>query len=219
MWDLAFEAELWLRVLFAGICGIAVGLERGFRRKEAGQRTHCVMAVGACAFTILSVYGFSDHAGAADLTQIACQIVCGVGFLGVGIIYKDPRNGISGLSTATGIWTTAAIGMTCGLGMYALAGCTSLGLVLLHVFLNLTRLDDVGYTVQEIRLEVTDPEGLIQYLRKKKRRYGIQILSSEYTRHERGTTVRFIFRMKGEFPIKEVLTFLREHPEIREISL
>ncbi len=221
MQTIPLNIELLLRILLAALCGIAVGLERGFRQKEAGQRTHCVIAVGACAFMILSVYGFSDFTGDMDVTQIACQIVCGVGFLGVGIIYKDDSTGISGLSTATGLWATAAIGMTCGVGMYGLALCVTALLVLFQLLLNVTHLDTFGYTVQQITLEATDFVGLQEHLKQAKRKYRMEILSFEYARNNLQNTaiVRFRFKMKGTLPLKEVLRFLKQHDEIKDISM
>lgn len=221
MWDISLEVELLLRILLAAFCGSAIGLERGLRRKEAGQRTHCVIAVGACAFMLLSVYGFHDFAGNVDITQIACQIVCGIGFLGVGIIYKSDTFGISGLSTATGLWTTAAIGMTYGIGMYGLALCVTAFLIVFHVFLNLTHMESFGYTVQTVSIEVDDFEDVRPLLRKKRRQYRARLLSCEYIRNDdRGTvTVRFQFRMLGSVPLKDVLHLIRDHKEIRSISI
>ena len=136
------QLELLLRILLAAVCGSAIGLERGIRKKEAGQRTHCILCVGACAFMLISTYGFYDYRGAMDLTQIACQIVCGVGFLGVGIIYKSETHGISGLSTATGLWATAAIGIAIGVGFYAAAAITAV--ISLFTFICLTTFERGG---------------------------------------------------------------------------
>ncbi len=218
---LSLQIELMLRILLAAACGLAIGFERGFRRKEAGQRTHCVIAIGACTFMILSAYAFLDFPGNLDLTQIACQIVCGLGFLGVGIIYKSETFGISGLSTATGLWTTAAIGMACGIGMYALAVFVTAFLILFHVILNVNHMESFGYTIQTVTIEVDSMEVLRPLLRKKKNLYRARLLSYEYTRNEdRGTiTVAFRFRMLGSVPLKDILQFVREHEGIRNLSI
>ena len=215
------QLELLLRILLAAVCGSAIGLERGIRKKEAGQRTHCVLCVGACAFMLISAYGFYDYRGAMDLTQIACQIVCGVGFLGVGIIYKSETHGISGLSTATGLWATAAIGMACGVGMYGLSVVTTVLLIVFHIVLNATHMESFGYIIQNVTVEVSDFQALHNLLRKQKLRYGAEVLSCEYTRNpERNTvTVHIRFRMLGEIPLKHVLQFIREHPEVKTLSV
>ncbi len=215
------NVELALRILLAAFCGWTIGLERGLRLKEAGQRTHCVIAVGACTFMILSVYGFYDFTGNMDLTQIACQIVAGIGFLGVGIIYKSETFGISGLSTATGLWATAAIGMAFGVGMYALATCVTILLIAFHIFLNVTHMESFGYTIQTVSIEVDRIEDLKQLLKNQKKKYRARLLSCEYTRNEdRGTvTVKFRFRMLGAIPLRDILHAVQENKFIRGISV
>lgn len=214
-------ADLLLRILFAAFCGLAIGFERGFRRKEAGQRTHCVIAVGAAAFTVISVYGFWDITSYVDISHMAAWVVSGISFLGIGIIYQSETSGISGLSTATGLWATAAIGIACGAGMYLLSLMTTLFIILLHFFLNVTHLESFGYTIQNVRIEVDDFDTLREILRKKRKLYQANVLSYEYTRNEdRGTiTVCFRFRMLGNIPLKDILAFIREQKNIREISI
>ena len=215
------NVELILRILLAAFCGWAIGLERGLRRKEAGQRTHCIIAIGACTFMILSVYGFYDFSGNMDLTQIACQIVVGIGFLGVGIIYKSDSFGISGLSTATGLWSTAAIGMACGIGMYALSVCVTALLIAFHIFLNVTHMESFGYTIQTVTIELDRIEDLKPLLKDRKKKYRARLLSCEYTRNEdRNTvTVRFRFRMLGAIPLQDILHAVQENKFIRGISV
>lgn len=221
MAEVPLGIQLLLRILFAALCGLSIGFERGFRKKEAGQRTHCVIAIGAATFTVISVYGLCHLATHIDIAHIAAWIVSGISFLGIGIIYKSETSGISGLSTATGLWATAAIGIACGTGMFALALFTTAFIILLHLFLNVTHLESFGYTIQNVRLEVDDFDTLQKILQKKKKLYQAQILSCEYTRNtDRGTvTVCFRFRMLGNIPLADILAFIKEHDEIREISI
>jgi putative Mg2+ transporter-C (MgtC) family protein len=117
-------AEALLRLLLAAGLGGAIGLERELRDHEAGFRTHLLVALGACVFTLVSAYAwtdwtFSSQSGIVfDPTRIAAQIVTGVGFLGAGAIIV---RGISvrGLTTAATLWSVAAIGMAAGTGYYA----------------------------------------------------------------------------------------------------
>ena len=215
------QYELFLRILLAALCGSAIGLERGFRKKEAGQRTHCIICVGACLFMLLSVYGFYDFTGNMDITQIACQIVCGIGFLGVGIIYKSETFGISGLSTATGLWATAAIGMACGVGMYALTICVTVLLIFFHIVLNVTNMESFGYTIQTVTIETDNVNDLTPLLYKKKKQYRARLLSCEYAKNEeKGTvTARFRFRMLGTVPLKDILHVIQDNKSIRGISI
>lgn len=128
-------AEALLRLLIAAGLGGAIGLERELRDHEAGFRTHLLVSLGACVFTLVSAYGwtdwtFSNRSGIVyDPTRIAAQIVTGVGFLGAGAIIV---RGISvrGLTTAATLWVVAAIGMAAGTGYYAVGvGAAALVLV------------------------------------------------------------------------------------------
>ncbi len=110
-----------LRVFLALVLGFCIGFERKSRSKEAGIRTHAIVAVGAALYTIVSKYGFEgDH----DSSRVAAQVVAGIGFLGAGMILHQ-RNVIHGLTTAAGIWATAGIGMAAAAGMWQVALCST----------------------------------------------------------------------------------------------
>jgi putative Mg2+ transporter-C (MgtC) family protein len=112
-----------LRLLVAAGLGGAIGLERELRDHEAGFRTHLLVSLGACVFTLVSAYAWTDWTFSTpqgvvfDPTRIAAQIVTGIGFLGAGAIIV---RGISvrGLTTAATLWVVAAIGMAAGTGYY-----------------------------------------------------------------------------------------------------
>ena len=118
-----------LRIFFAGICGLMIGIERRNRLKEAGIRTHLIVALGSALMMIVSKYGSFDLQGhsflRADASRIASQIVSGIGFLGAGMIIWHHRT-VSGLTTAAGIWATAGIGMAIGAGLYGVGGACAL---------------------------------------------------------------------------------------------
>ncbi|MCI4012208.1 MgtC/SapB family protein [Brevibacterium sp. ZH18] len=114
------QAELLLASFV--LCSL-IGFERQFRQKSAGYRTHVLVGIGTCAFTLVSAYGFAgvlENDVRLDPSRIAAQIVSGIGFLGAGVIFKG-RNMVRGLTTAATIWVTAAVGMACGAGMVTLA--------------------------------------------------------------------------------------------------
>lgn len=112
---------LILRIIVAGICGIFIGWERKNRSKEAGIRTHCIVACASALMMIISKYGFFDMTMEGDIrfdpSRMAQGIVTGVGFLGAGMIYFQ-RGTLIGLTTASGIWAVSGIGMAIGAGMY-----------------------------------------------------------------------------------------------------
>jgi len=135
------EYEFILRIFVAAILGGLIGLEREYRAKEAGFRTHFLVALGSALFMIVSAYGFSDvqmneMTSRWDVSRIAAQVVSGIGFIGAGtIIFRKQDNMVSGLTTAAGVWVVAAIGLACGGGMYVLAiGSTLLVLAGLEAF-------------------------------------------------------------------------------------
>lgn len=134
------EFEFLLRIFCAAILGGIIGLEREYRAKEAGFRTHFLVALGSALFMIVSAYGFSDAMNNElqrwDVSRVAAQVVSGIGFIGAGtIIFRKAENIVSGLTTAAGLWVTAAMGLACGGGMYVLAiGSTIMVLLGLEAF-------------------------------------------------------------------------------------
>lgn len=110
--------DMSLRLVVAMVLGGIIGLERDYRAKDAGFRTHFLVAVGSALFTLLSMYGFAE--GVRDTSRVAAQVVSGIGFLGAGLIVFQ-KNVVHGLTTAAGLWVTAAVGMACGTGQYYLA--------------------------------------------------------------------------------------------------
>ncbi len=131
--------EAFIQLLLAAIVGMVIGAERERSHKSAGLRTHTLVSIGSALFTILSVQGFNpDPNTSFDPSRIAGQIVIGIGFLGAGLIFYK-GNKVQGLTSAAGIWVTAALGMAVGLGFYALALFTTL--LVLIVFAVLTKLE------------------------------------------------------------------------------
>ena len=146
MFDI-FDLECIVRILIAAICGSFIGIERKVRLKEAGTRTHLVVAFGSALFMIVSKYGFEDMilraadnpAISFDPTRIASTIVTGIGFLGAGTIFVR-RNVINGLTTAAGLWSTAAVGMAIGAGQYIIGISAAVILTFLQWFLHSSKL-------------------------------------------------------------------------------
>ena len=126
-WDFA------LRLFVAGAMGVLIGLEREYRAKEAGYRTHFLVALGSALMMIVSQYGFMEVLKTdlirLDPSRIAAQVVSGIGFIGAGTIILQKQI-VRGLTTAAGIWATSGIGLAVGAGMYAV-GISATLLVLL----------------------------------------------------------------------------------------
>src|SRR3989338_3218948 len=101
--------EIMSRILLATILGFIIGFERFYKHKEAGIRTHALVAMGAALFTAISIFGF-EGGGMRDPARVAAQIVVGIGFIGAGLIFLKGHE-VRGLTTAAGVWAAAAIGM------------------------------------------------------------------------------------------------------------
>lgn len=127
-----FWLECLLRILLATVLGFALGIERQLRLKVAGIRTHVVVAAGAALFTIVSFYGFTG----ADTARIAAQVVSGIGFIGAGMILHR-QNAVLGLTSAAGIWLTAAIAMAAGAGLYYISLGATVLIICIQLFLHL----------------------------------------------------------------------------------
>ena len=122
--------EYIIRIAVAALLGAIIGLDREYRTKAAGFRTHCLVALGSALFMIVSVHGFDDLPKdqmtlRMDPARIAAQVVTGIGFIGAGTIIFQ-KNMVKGLTTAAGLWVTAAIGLACGVGMHWLAAFATL---------------------------------------------------------------------------------------------
>ena len=122
-----FDWILIFRLVAAGLLGGLIGMEREFRAKEAGVRTHFIVALGSALFMIISEFAFEGKQH--DAARVAAQVVSGIGFIGAGVIIFQ-RNVVRGVTTAAGLWVAAAIGLACGDGMYPVAIAATLLTVL-----------------------------------------------------------------------------------------
>ena len=137
-WFYRYDLYLVVRLLLASVCGILIGMERKNRAKEAGVRTHCLVAFAAALMMVLSKYAYGDVLGEAsrlDPSKIAASVVSGVGFLGAGMIFVHKRK-ITGLTTAAGIWATAGVGMAIGSGMFVVGIAMTLLILLIQMVLH-----------------------------------------------------------------------------------
>ena len=137
--------EYIFRILLAGICGMLIGIERSNRSKEAGTRTHFMVACGAALIMVVSKYAFFDIVSQGmyngvevllDPSRVASTIASGIGFLGAGMIFVH-KNNITGLTTAAGIWATSGVGMAIGAGMYSIGIVSTVIIIVAQVVLHL----------------------------------------------------------------------------------
>lgn len=213
--DLVESIPWLLRMFLAAICGVAVGFERSRRQKDAGIRTHMIVALGAALAMIVSKYGFFDlleYDGLrADASRIASNVITGVGFLGAGVIFvKDVS--IKGLTTAAGIWATASIGLAVGAGMYTIAiGATILMVVFQYVFHKFfSRLEN---TVNEFTVTVSDNVGAVKNFRAMLEEKKILIEKCKMTRNDDSTITLDITIKKARTTSMDEIMLIAEHNE------
>jgi len=142
IWDLKYE--IILSILTALACGMILGIEREINNKWAGLRTHMLVCLGSCIFSILSIYGFpifvdptNIHSSRfGDPTRIAAQILTGIGFIGGGTVLRHGTS-VFGLTTAATLWVSAAVGMACACKMYYMAILVTLIVVAILVLIRI----------------------------------------------------------------------------------
>ena len=157
--------EFTLRLLLALVLGGIIGLEREYRSKEAGFRTHFLVCLGSALFCLVSQYGFGEMT--KDVSRVAAQVVSGIGFLGAGTIIFQ-KNVVRGLTTAAGLWVTAAIGLACGTGLYAVAAIAT-ALVLLGLEVINAVLPQMGTTTLVLKFTANSKQSVKRVVEQIKR--------------------------------------------------
>jgi putative Mg2+ transporter-C (MgtC) family protein len=208
-----------------------VGLEREVRQKRAGLRTYTLVGVGSALFMLISKYGFTDVLEPdriiLDPSRVAAQIVTGVGFLGGGIIYAR-RDSVRGLTTAAGIWVTAAIGAASGAGLWVIAlVATAIYFVVAIGFPIVTKhLPRSATAISVLRIRYPDGRGLLRDLLKlaTERGFAIDELSTDTVGYRSGSKeatgermVEVTLQVHGKAPVHELAAALSEIDEVEAV--
>lgn len=215
--------EFFIRIVLAAILGALVGLERSKRQKEAGVRTHCIIACTSALFMILSKYAFVDLVGVdglrgADPARIAAQVVSGISFLGAGVIFKN-GNSIRGLTTAAGMWGTAAVGMAIGAGMYWVGLIEAAVLVGIQIVLHRFPVGADALTTQEIVVEMTDSDELLARFDALVKSHRGQITESSLTRQNGVLCMEVTAKLDPPITHEEALAFMKANDGVRRVSV
>ena len=215
--------EFFIRIVLAAILGALVGLERSKRQKEAGVRTHCIIACTSALFMILSKYAFVDIVGVAGLrgadpARIAAQVVSGISFLGAGVIFKN-GNSIRGLTTAAGMWGTAAVGMAIGAGMYWVGLIEAAVLVGIQIVLHRFPVGADALTTQEIVVEMTDSDELLGRFDALVKSHRGQITESSLTRQDGILCMEVTAKLDPPITHEEALAFMKANDGVRRVSV
>ena len=222
-WDLwLFEHigawDYLIRVVVACLCGGLIGLERTKRLKEAGIRTHIIVALGATLIMVVSKYGFGDVAD-ADASRIASNVITGVSFLGAGVIFV--RGGsVKGLTTAAGIWATAAIGLALGAGMYTVGILVTVLMILLQIALHKFLPADMQSSKELLLVISRDYHTVMPKIRARLTDMKILISGVEMEKLDNGDVrVTMDIRLHKDNFSEELLDLADEFPEIKSIVL
>ena len=205
--------EIRLRLVVALLLGGAVGIEREWRSKDAGFRTHFLVAVGSALFCVVSQYGFDMQV--KDSSRVAAQVVSGIGFLGAGTIIFQ-KNVIRGLTTAAGLWVTAAIGLACGSGMYVPAAMVTL-MVIAGLELPNPLLRRISTSMVKVSFQTGDQES-VKKLVKRLKRSKIDIifyeLQDKKTDNTETVLVNIDMKVKRNNPQHELMYYLEDFDNV-----
>ena len=217
------NAEFILRIIIACICGGIVGYERTRRRKEAGIRTHVIVAVGATLVMIVSKYGFYDILTTpgfnVDVSRIASNVITGISFLGAGVIFVK-KISIKGLTTAAGLWATAGIGLALGAGMYSIGVFTTIFIPIIQILLhsNLNKRENIfDDTILIIFYHAPSD---ISSIKKELNARNIEIMHMEMEKHPDGTvTVVLDVTRDTMVTCTDLTSFLAENPMVKSFKI
>ncbi len=204
--------DLILRLTVACVLAFAVGIDREYRAKDAGLKTHFLVALGSALFMIISRYGFGNSTQ-VDFSRVAAQVVSGIGFIGAGTIIFQKQI-VRGLTTAASLWATSGIGMAAGAGLYAIAVAATL--------LTLFGLEAFGYIFKKIggrRIYISiliNNKQTAQTVYEELKKVGYQILSYDLSKLDRadGYRVEIVVRSLVGNDEEGFIEILHTNPDI-----
>ncbi len=193
-------ASVCLRMVLSVLCGGAIGVEREFKRRPAGFRTHILICLGAAMTTLTGQYLFLVMGYYTDVARLGAQVIAGVGFIGAGTIIVTKHQRVKGLTTAAGLWTAAIVGLSFGAGFYE-GGLFTTALILLA---------ELVFSRWEYRILSNTPEvnlymeyagkSCLEEVLKLYREQNVKILNMEITRsagsEKHNACVIFLLRLR-----------------------
>lgn len=218
-----YELMYLVRIVVACICGAAIGFERSRRQKEAGIRTHVIVALGSALVMVVSKYGFFDllvnESIKLDPSRVASNIITGIGFLGAGVIFVRGSS-IKGLTTAAGIWATAAVGMAIGAGMYWIGISSALIVVVFQVLLHnvFNNIENKGFS--EMTIVLKNGDNVIDELNEIFGDNLIKLQNFKFDKHEdKSISIKTIIKIDDNLTADRILKIASENENIKSINL
>ena len=223
-------AELLLRIAAAAVCGWLVGVERSRRFKDAGVRTHSMVACTAALLMVISKYGFADlsmadgsffpGARGADPARIAAQIVSGVSFLGAGVIYRDRKLTTRGLTTAAGIWAVAGIGMALGAGMYVIGLFATVLIIFMQFIMHRYSVGGDRYSAAGLDVVFSRDGDADEELYRQLEKWGVIVTETQIEKRPDGSMAYHLgLKLKREIKGAMLNDFVNAHGEVVSIKM
>ena len=210
--------SVFFRLLLSFAAGGLIGLERGINSHPAGFRTHILICVAATLSTLTGQYICTYIAPSADPARLGAQIITGMGFIGAGTIFATGKHRIKGLTTAAGLWASACLGLTIGIGFYSAAFFAAV-LIFLSLAL-LPKVEDIIYSkshVLNIYVELADLPALKTLCNDIQNR-GIEIIEKHISSTPAITSSGPAFHMSLKLPrtlnAKEFISGLELHSQV-----
>lgn len=215
--------EMLLRLVVACACGGVIGFERSLRFKEAGIRTHVIACCAAALFMLVSKYGFSDisvgEAGSrgADAARVAAGVVSGISFLCAGVIIRVGGS-VHGLTTAVGLWLTAAVGLSVGAGMYGLGVFATLLILGFQSFLHHITFGHDSFLYSNVKILV-GPEFDFEHLKQLVTEATGGVIEDVAAEHRADQSVfEFVLRTRKEVGADDWKRIMEQDPSITSVS-
>ncbi len=215
------ELMMLSRLLIAVLCGAVIGFERSRRQKEAGIRTHIMVTLGSALVVIVSKYGFLDVAGApginVDVSRMAANIITGVSFLGAGVIFL--RGGyVKGLTTAAGIWSTAAVGCAIGAGMYIVGISATAMVIVIQIILHCSLPNPENMPVAELSFRTGYNQGVLSDIKECMQGLNVNILGMGMKKKKDSMIVTMTVRIPQSLTPDVILDSISSRCEVSEFS-
>lgn len=210
------QLEYLIRISGAGVCGALIGYERKNRLKEAGVRTHFIVALASALMMIISKYGFMDVVNfmSIDPSRIAASIVSGIGFLGAGMIFVR-KQAIKGLTTAAGIWATAGVGMAMGAGMYVLGVLSTIFIIIVQVLTHKNFKWIKVPVTEQIFIQMKDSPDALKYLREKFEQNNISIINIKAQKTTEGfLNIEAYIKLPSNYNLEKLIEVFEENKDI-----
>jgi hypothetical protein len=209
--------EFLIKMILATSMGAIIGFERKSRNKEAGIRTHAIVALASALMIIVSKYGFFD-VDEYDAARVAAQVVSGIGFLGAGLIFIK-NNAVNGLTTAAGVWATAGIGLAMGAGLYAVAIFGTLLIVIVQILMHKDTFLNKDHLTITFEIGLEDSFNTIREIRNCLERFKLEIQNVEILKKSKSVIVKFHTVVPLDFEREHLEDLIFDDERVKKIEM